>query len=485
MQKTSFYEGRLPGQVGEPYWGKVRDIYDIGDLLVCVTSDRISAYNHNLPFTVKDKGIILNQIAVEMMEATKDIIPNCFLGMANPRTAIWRKLNPIKLEFIVRGYMEGSYWREFYSKGIKDPWGYELPKGLKYQQKLPEVIITPTRKTEDDESISWGQIKQEKIMTPQECLYVMGICEKLFACGQEIAAKKGLIMIDTKYEFGKDADGKIYLIDEIHTPDSSRYYYAPYYEDNFKAGNPQVQLSKEFVRQFLADNGFTGKLGQTMPDFTADKIKEIEDNYKELYEKLMGKKLDVESLPDIGVEFGQLKYAIGIARAIVSKPVVGIVMGSDSDLEVMKGAAEFLLEHRVSFELGILSAHRTPLDVEKYASNALAKGLKVIIAGAGGAAHLPGMLAASTVLPVIGVPVQQKTSTAELDSLLSIVQMPPGVPVATVGINRAQNASVLAIQILATSDPILLAVLVEYKKELIAGVRQKRTDLSRQYPFNF
>lgn len=490
MQKKPFYEGRLPGQVGDPYFGKVRDIYDLGDILVAVTSDRISAFDHILPFTVRNKGSVLNMIAVEMMQATEDIIPNCLVGISNPRTVIWKKCEPVKVEFVVRGYMEGSMWRD-YNKGVENFWGYKLPEGIKYQQKLPELMITPTTKAPDgehDESITHEQIVEKGLLTKEECEYLYVISTELFYRGQQIAMEHGLILVDTKYEFGWAPDGKLCLIDEIHTPDSSRYYYAGEYEKNLKTGHPQKQLSKEFVRQWLIDNGFEGKNGQRMPDvITESFISSIEDNYLLLYKELLGKELDPMQVYESSNEERNFKYIINSipkARAKVTKPAIGIVMGSDSDLKVMKGAADFLIENRISFELGILSAHRTPLDVEKYASSAENKGLKVIIAGAGGAAHLPGMVAASTILPVVGVPVQQESSTIEIDSLLSIVQMPPGVPVATVGVNRAQNAALLALQIIALSDPALSSWLKEYKAGLKKSVEDKRKEMLKQYYFS-
>ncbi len=497
MDKKPFYEGRLPGQVGEPYLGKVRDIYDLGDILVSVTSDRISAFDHILPIEIENKGAILNLIAVEMMKKTEDIVANCLLDVPNSRTAIWRKCKPIKVEFVVRGYMEGSYWRDYYSKGEKDPWGNELPAGLKLQQKLPEPIITPTTKADDgehDEAVSWEEIIEKGLLADQKIIqqdvadHLKKICLKLFARGQEIANERGLILVDTKYEFGWGKDGLLYLIDEIHTPDSSRYYYLSTYQTYFEQAFPQGQLSKEFVRKYLSDSGFEGKEGQTMPAFPKNIVTSIEKNYNLLYEELMGRKLNPTELYLSRKKENQLEdiiISIPKARAKVTTPVIGIVMGSDSDLEVMKAAADLLVEWRISFEMGILSAHRTPNYVPEYASTASGRGLKVIIAGAGGAAHLPGMVAASTILPVIGVPVQQKSSTVEIDSLLSIVQMPPGVPVATVGINRAQNAALLALQIMAINDHRLSVSLAEYKKSLIAGVNEKRKEMLAKYPFSF
>lgn len=490
MQTKPFYEGRLPGQVGDPYLGKVRDIYDLGDILVSVTSDRISAFDHILPIKIENKGVILNLIAVEMMKKTNDIIANCLLDVPNPRTAIWRKCNPIKVEFVVRGYMEGSYWRDYYSKGIKDPWGNELPAGLKLQQKLPKPIITPTTKAGDgdhDEAVSWEEIIKRGLIDEHARDYLERICLQLFYRGQEIAESRGLILVDTKYEFGWGTDDCIYLIDEIHTPDSSRYYYADGYESNLESGRSQKQLSKEFVRQWLMDNGFDGKDGQLMPEFPDIFISSVEKNYSLLYEELMGEELKARQCFESRNEkqyFEKIITEIPKARAKATKPIIGIVMGSDSDFKMMKSAVDILLESHVSFELGIISAHRTPIDVETYSRKAKAKGIKVIIAGAGGSAHLPGMLAASTTLPIIGVPVQQESSTIEMDSVLSMLQMPPGVPVGIVGINRSQNAALYALQMIGIANPVISAWLEDYKRKLIEGVEQKRIEMAELYPFN-
>lgn len=280
----------FPGQKSV-YHGKVRDVYNIGDrLLAMVVTDRISAFDVILPKGIPFKGQVLNQIAAKFLDATSDILPNWKVATPDPMVTIGRKCEPLKVEVIIRGYLTGSAWRE-YKAGCRELCGVKLPEGMKENQKFPEPIITPTTKADEghDMNISRDEIIAQGIVAREDWELIEGYTRKLFARGTEIAAKHGLILVDTKYEFGK-LDGKIMLIDEIHTPDSSRYFYADGYQERFEKGEAQRQLSKEFVRQWLIDNNFMGQAGQKMPEMTDEKVKEISDRYIELYEHITGEK---------------------------------------------------------------------------------------------------------------------------------------------------------------------------------------------------
>ena len=263
------------------YHGKVRDVYNINDdVLVMVASDRISAFDVILPKGIPCKGQILNQIAAKFLDATQDICPNWKLATPDPMVTVGVMCKGFPVEMIVRGYLCGSAWR-FYKNGGRNLCGNILPEGMRENQKFPTPIITPTTKAEQGEHDA--DISKEEILA--KGLVTM----KLFQRGTEIAAKQGLILVDTKYEFGKAGD-KIYLIDEIHTPDSSRYFYAKGYEDNFAQGLPQKQLSKEFVREWLMANGFQGQEGQQVPEMTEEVVNGITNRYIELYENITGEK---------------------------------------------------------------------------------------------------------------------------------------------------------------------------------------------------
>jgi len=280
----------FPGQTAF-YKGKVRDVYTIGNkYLVMVVSDRISAFDVVLPEPIPYKGQVLNQIAAKFLAATADIVPNWVVTVPDPSVTIGRICEPFKVEMVIRGYLAGHAARE-YAAGRREVCGVALPEGLKENDILPEPIITPTTKAAvgHDEDISKEQILARGIVSAEDYEQLENYTKALFKRGTEIAAKQGLILVDTKYEFGK-AGGKIYLIDEIHTPDSSRYFYSDGYAERQKAGEPQKQLSKEFVRKWLIENGFQGKEGQVVPLMTKEIVASISERYIELYEQITGEK---------------------------------------------------------------------------------------------------------------------------------------------------------------------------------------------------
>ena len=287
ITKTNF---DFPGQKSL-YVGKVRDVYNIDDkYLAMVVTDRISAFDVVLPKGIPYKGQILNQIAAEFLDLTADIVPNWKIATPDPMVTIGRKCEGFRVEMIVRGYLAGSAFRA-YRDGAKELCGVPLPEGMKENDKFPEPIITPTTKADagHDENISKEEIIKQGLVSKEDYQQIEQYAMALFRRGSEIALQHGLILVDTKYEFGK-ADGKIYLIDEIHTPDSSRYFYAEGYEERQQKGEKQRQLSKEFVREWLMDNGFQGKQGQTVPEMTDGIIEGISNRYIELYENITGKK---------------------------------------------------------------------------------------------------------------------------------------------------------------------------------------------------
>jgi phosphoribosylaminoimidazole-succinocarboxamide synthase len=271
------------------YKGKVRDVYTIDNkYLAMVVTDRISAFDVVLPEPIPYKGQVLNQIAAKFLHDTSDIVPNWVVSVPDPSVTIGRICEPFKVEMVIRGYLAGHAWRE-YSAGRRQVCGVSLPEGLKENDKLPAPIITPTTKASvgHDEDISKEQILERGIVSAEDYAQLEKYTHALYQRGTEIAAERGLILVDTKYEFGK-ADGKIYLIDEIHTPDSSRYFYKEGYEERQKRNEPQKQLSKEFVRKWLIENGFQGKDGQVAPDMTKDIVASISERYIELFEQITG-----------------------------------------------------------------------------------------------------------------------------------------------------------------------------------------------------
>lgn len=275
------------------YHGKVRDVYNINDdLMVMVATDRISAFDVILPKGIPFKGQVLNQIAAKFLDATSDICPNWKLATPDPQVTVGLKCEGFRVEMIIRGILTGSAWRD-YQKGCREICGVKLPEGMRENERFPEPIITPTTKADEghDLNISKAEIIAQGLVDKEDYEIMEDYTRKLFARGQEIAAKQGLILVDTKYEFGK-RDGKVYLIDEIHTPDSSRYFYADGYEEKFEKGEPQKQLSKEFVRQWLIEHDFMNEPGQTMPEITDEYAESVSERYIELYENIVGEKFD-------------------------------------------------------------------------------------------------------------------------------------------------------------------------------------------------
>ena len=278
------------GQKGH-YVGKVRDVYNINDdYLVMVVSDRISAFDVVLPKGVPFKGQVLNQIAAKFLDATTDILPNWKIGVPDPMVTVGHRCEPYKVEMVIRGYLSGHAWRE-YKAGKRTICGVEMPEGMVENQKFPEPIITPTTKADEghDEDISKEEIIAQGIVSREEYEQLEAYTRAIFQRGSEIADKMGLILVDTKYEFGKK-NGVIYLMDEIHTPDSSRYFYKEGYEERLARGEKQKQLSKEFVREWLMENGFQGQEGQQVPEMTEEIVNSITDRYIELYENIVGEK---------------------------------------------------------------------------------------------------------------------------------------------------------------------------------------------------
>lgn len=291
MKTLTSTEYNFPKQTNV-YHGKVRDVYTIdNDLLVMVVTDRISAFDIILPKGIPFKGQILNQIAAKFLDATKDICPNWKKATPDPMVTAGVACEGFPVEMIVRGYLCGSAWRA-YKNGAREICGVKIPEGMHENQRFETPIITPTTKAEQgmhDEDISKEEIIRQGLVSAEDYMILEKYTLALFERGTEIAADRGLILVDTKYEFGKH-NGEIYLMDEIHTPDSSRYFYAEGYAERFSKGEPQRQLSKEFVREWLMDNGFQGKDGQKVPEMTEDIIRSISERYMELYEHIIGEK---------------------------------------------------------------------------------------------------------------------------------------------------------------------------------------------------
>ena len=297
--KTGF---DLPGQVGK-YVGKVRDVYDIdGEYLAMVVTDRISAFDVVLPEGIPYKGQVLNKIAAKFLDATSDLLPNWKVAVPDPSVTVGYKCDPFKVEMVIRGYLAGHAWRE-YKAGKRTLCGVPLPEGMVENQKFPEPIITPTTKAAEghDEDISKEDIIASGLVGKEDYEKLEEYTRAIFQRGTEIAARQGLILVDTKYEFGK-RNGEIYLMDEVHTPDSSRYFYAEGYEDRLERGERQRQLSKEFVREWLMANGFQGQEGQKVPEMTPEVVAGITDRYIELYEHITGEKFEKVEYSEASVE---------------------------------------------------------------------------------------------------------------------------------------------------------------------------------------
>lgn len=312
LTETNFqFEGQ-----NDVYHGKVRDVYTLkNDLLVMIVSDRISAFDVVLPEGIPYKGQILNQIASKFLDATADIVPNWKLATPDPMVTVGLRCDGFAIEMIVRGYLCGSAWRA-YSKGVREISGVTIPDGMRENEKFPTPIITPTTKAEQgahDEEISKEEILAQGLASPEEYALLEKYSLELFERGTQIAAERGLILVDTKYEFGK-RDDKIYLMDEIHTPDSSRYFYTDTYQELFEAGKAQKQLSKEFVREWLMENGFQGKAGETIPEMSQNKVNEISERYIELYENIIGENFIKENSEELSkrIENNVNKYISGL-----------------------------------------------------------------------------------------------------------------------------------------------------------------------------
>jgi phosphoribosylaminoimidazole-succinocarboxamide synthase len=296
ITKTNY---SFPGQKSV-YHGKVRDVYNIADkYMVMVVTDRISAFDVVLPKGIPYKGQVLNQIASKFLDATKDIVPNWKIASPDPMVTIGHFAKPYKVEMVIRGYLTGHAWRE-YREGKRSICGIKLPDGMKENQKFEKPILTPTTKADEghDEDISREEIINQGIVSDAEYIKLEEYTSKLFERGSEMADKMGLILVDTKYEFGK-SEGKIYLIDEIHTPDSSRYFYKKGYMERFEKGDQPLQLSKEFVRQWLISNGFQGLHGQKVPEMSAEFVFQVSDRYIELFENITGEKFQKSETEEV------------------------------------------------------------------------------------------------------------------------------------------------------------------------------------------
>ena len=305
--KTEF---NLPGQTNL-YKGKVRDVYSVGNTLVMIASDRISAFDHVLPKGIPYKGQVLSQIAAKFLDATADIVPNWLEATPDPSVSVGKRCEPFKVEMVIRGYLTGHAWRE-YRSGKRMLCGVPMPDGMVENQKFEEPILTPTTKADvgHDEDISREEILAQGLVSEADYILLEKYTRELFQRGTEMAAEKGLILVDTKYEFGKDPNGVITLIDEIHTPDSSRYFYIEGYAEKLAAGEQQKQLSKEFVRQWLIENGFQGKDGQEIPHMSEEFCVSVSERYIELFEHITGDKFVKEDVSDVmsRVETNILNY---------------------------------------------------------------------------------------------------------------------------------------------------------------------------------
>ncbi|WP_445381994.1 phosphoribosylaminoimidazolesuccinocarboxamide synthase [Robiginitalea sp. IMCC43444] len=312
MQTITSTNFEFPGQLGV-YKGKVREVYYLeNDLLVAVATDRLSAFDVVMPKGIPYKGQILNQLALRMMRATEDLVPNWMLGSPDPNVTVGVRCEPFKVEMVIRGYLAGHAARE-YKAGKRELCGVPMPDGMQENDPFPKPIITPATKAEKgdhDEDISREAIIERGLVSEEDYTVLEDYTRKLFQRGSELAAEKGLLLVDTKYEFGKKPDGSIVLIDEIHTPDSSRYFYAEGYSERQKKGIAQKQLSKEFVRQWLIQHGFQGLEGQVLPEMPDDYIQSVSERYIELYEKILGEpfvKADISDIQD-RIEKGVTAY---------------------------------------------------------------------------------------------------------------------------------------------------------------------------------
>ena len=434
--------------------GKVRDNYAVRDnKMLIVATDRLSAFDVIMNEPIPEKGAILTQMAQFWFDKLAHIVPNHLTGIdpasvvspeeatqVHGRSMVVKRLKALPVEAVVRGYIIGSGWKDYQATG--SICGIELPAGLKMAEKLPEPIFTPASKAavgEHDENISFDEMA--KVVGQALAEQIRDVSIRLYKEAAEYAATKGIIIADTKFEFGLDDEGQLTLMDEVLTADSSRYWPA----DEYQVGISPPSYDKQFVRDYLDSLSDWNKKAPA-PILPASVIEHTAVKYQKAYEVITGEPWRTTHRCD--------------------NPLVGVVMGSSSDWDVMKHAVAMLAQFNIPYEAQVVSAHRMPEEMFDYAERAQAKGLKVIIAGAGGAAHLPGMIAAKTIVPVLGVPVPSKYLRGE-DSLLSIVQMPKGIPVLTLAIGEAgaANAGLSAVAILAGHDESLADQLKQFRQE--------------------
>lgn len=444
---------RFPGQTMF-YKGKVRDVFTImNTYLAMVVSDRISAFDVVLPKPIPYKGQVLNQIAYYALEATRDIVPNWAMFCPHPMVTVGIKCEAFPVEMVIRDLFMGSLERDYRDTegklndegeirgpawvqaryGLSDEIMEEM-KTMKINQRFSKPIITPTTKavTGHDQPISPEAIIAQGLVSPEDYAMLEDLTRKLFERGKEMAAKQGLMLLDTKYEFGKK-DGKIYLIDEIHTPDSSRYCYITDYDNTMQTGCALKQLSKEFVREWLMARGFKGKPGQVVPEMSDEFVQEVSEKYIELYEVMTGKKF-----VKVPYDAQSIQYTV---EKLFTFPIA-IITGSSNDWKKMKPVADYLKEQKMRFSLHAESAHRTPEEIDELITLWNRNGVRIVIAGAGLSAALAGAIASKFNGIVIGVPL--KGAYDGLDAFLSVMDMPPGIPLIGVGVEDMPVAARLA-----------------------------------------
>ncbi len=439
--------------------GKVRDLYAVGDdKLLMIASDRLSAFDVVMSEPIPEKGVILNRMSEFWFAKLAHIVPNHLTGIdpetvvteaeveqVRGRAVVAKRLTPLPVEAVVRGYLIGGGWKDYQATG--SVCGIALPKGLSMASRLPEPIFTPAHKAEvgqHDENISFEEVV--KLIGEKHANEIRRISLALYNEAAAYALEQGIIVADTKFEFGLDDKGVIHLMDEVLTADSSRYWPA----DGYAEGISPPSFDKQFVRDYLETLDWDKTA--PAPELPARVIAQTADKYREALYRIAG----------------------------VRMPVVGVVMGSQSDWEVMRHAVEILDRFGIPHEARVVSAHRMPDALYGYAESAHARGFRAIIAGAGGAAHLPGMLASKTTVPVFGVPVPSKYLRGE-DSLYSIVQMPKGIPVATFAIGEAgaANAALHVIATLATQDDVLRERLEAFRMQQTEAAHSMNATLGR------
>lgn len=437
--------------------GKVRDIYNIDNSrILIVTTDRISAFDQIAPNPVPDKGIILNKLSVFWMERFSKIISNHLTGESPEsfvdkseisevydRAVVAKKLNPVPIEAVVRGFITGSAWNE-YTKNDCKVCGIKLPQGLHEGNKLETPIFTPASKASlgnHDENISFEDAK--KLVGSELMEQIKAVSLNLYKEAYNLLIKKNITLVDTKFEFGLNSNNELILIDEVLTPDSSRYLF----RDSSLPQKKFDNLDKQFVRDYLLETGWDEK--SNLPTLPKKIVFQLSNRYRKVFSLITGKQ----------------------------RPKVSVVMGSESDWQIMSFAVEIFKEFDIACEFKVLSAHRMPDDLYEFAEDASFRGIRGIVAGAGGAAHLPGMLAAKTTVPIFGVPITSKHLNGE-DSLYSIVQMPKGVPVATFAIGKpgAINAALHVVSTFSVTDDSL--------REKLDLYREKQTKMAKSMNLN-